>query len=206
MVKNTERRTLLLDAAIEVLAAEGARGLTFRSIDTEAGVPTGTASNYFASRDDLLAQVSNQLYVRFQPTSAELAEARCREPSRELVAELMRRLVHRLVERRTVYLALLELRLEATRRPELRETLTDRVRADLADNVAFHEQTGLPGGRDVVVLLYLALSGMVIEHLTLPGVLATDGELDELVDLVVDRVLPQPEGPTNSQYGPPQGG
>jgi DNA-binding transcriptional regulator YbjK len=45
------RRAALVEAAIEVLARDGARGLT------EAGVPGGTASNYFASRDELLHQV-----------------------------------------------------------------------------------------------------------------------------------------------------
>lgn len=55
--RNDERRAALLDAAIEVLAREGARGLTFRAVDAEAGVPAGTASNYFANRDDLLTRV-----------------------------------------------------------------------------------------------------------------------------------------------------
>jgi AcrR family transcriptional regulator len=56
MVTNPDRRIALLDAALDVLAEEGARGLTFRRLDERAEVPRGTASNYFASRDDLLTQ------------------------------------------------------------------------------------------------------------------------------------------------------
>lgn len=58
MRQNLARRAALVDAAIEVLAREGARGLTFRAVDAEARVPNGTASNYFANRDDLLTQAA----------------------------------------------------------------------------------------------------------------------------------------------------
>ena len=44
MRQNPARRAALVDAAIEVLAREGARGLTFRAVDVEAAVPNGTAS------------------------------------------------------------------------------------------------------------------------------------------------------------------
>ena len=73
MRRNVERRTALVDAAIEVLAREGARGLTFRAVDAEAGVPTGTASNYFADRDDLLMQAGRRVYDRLRPDEATLA-------------------------------------------------------------------------------------------------------------------------------------
>jgi AcrR family transcriptional regulator len=189
VVRNPERRAALLDAGIDVLAEQGARGLTFRAVDAKAGVSVGTASNYFTSRDDLLAQLGSHVYVRFAPDPAELAEAAVGEPSRERVVELMRQLVHRITGRRPVYLALLELRLEATRRPVLRETLTRRVRADLVANVAFHEDAGLPGGASAVMMLYLAITGLLVEHLTLPGVLADEAPLDGLVDLIVRQVV-----------------
>lgn len=189
MVTNRERRFALLDAALEVLADDGARGLTFRRVDERAAVPRGTASNYFTSRDDLLTQVGPHVYQRFSPDEGEL-DAALAAQDRTQLAVVMRRVVGRLVERRTVYLALLELRLEATRRPELRDTLTSRVSEDLAGNVTFHEQTALPGDARTVLLLYLALNWLVTEHLTLPGVLESYGSLDDLVAVVVDRIAP----------------
>ena len=57
MARNLERRTKLADAAVKVLAREGARGLTHRAVDAEAGVPKGTASNYFASRDGIVEAI-----------------------------------------------------------------------------------------------------------------------------------------------------
>ncbi|SHH08081.1 TetR/AcrR family transcriptional regulator [Streptoalloteichus hindustanus] len=191
-MRNPARRAALVDAAIEVLAREGARGLTFRAVDTEAGVPKGTASNYFANRDDLLNQVGRQIHERLGPDPAALAETMRTPPSTELVTRLLRELVDRLSEDRAGYLALLELRLEATRRPELRAALTTTIEANLRENIRFHLDSGLPGDRETVVLLYLAMTGVVIEHLTLPDVLSPF-DLDTLITTLVTRTLPHPD-------------
>ncbi|MFI0814303.1 TetR/AcrR family transcriptional regulator [Streptomyces sp. NPDC021098] len=186
--RNDERRAALVDAAIEVLAAEGARGLTFRAVDTEAAVPAGTASNYFANRDDLLTQAGARVYERLQPDEETIARQQASTRDREGYAALMRELVGRISAFRTGYLALLELRLEATRRPALRAVLTERVRADLAANVAYHEESGLPGDATAVRLLYLALNWLIVEQLTLPDVLS-EAERDALVAAAVERVV-----------------
>ncbi|MEU9474152.1 TetR family transcriptional regulator [Streptomyces sp. NPDC048191] len=187
--RNDQRRAALVDAAIEVLAREGARGLTFRAVDGEAAVPPGTASNYFSSRDDLLTQAGARVYERLQPDEATIARQRSAGRDRETYAELMRELVGRVASFRTGYLALLELRLEATRRPELRAVLTERVRADLAANVSYHEDAGLPGDATAVKLLYLTLNWLIVEQLTLPDVLS-EAERDALVTAAVERIVP----------------
>lgn len=186
--RNDGRRAALVDAAIEVLAREGARGLTFRAVDTEAAVPTGTASNYFGNRDDLLTQAGARVYERLTPGDAEIERQRTAKPDKETYVGLMRDVVGRVSGFRTGYLALLELRLEATRRPELRAVLTERVQADLAANLAYHEASGLPGDATAVKLLYLALNWLIVEQLTLPDVLSED-ERDRLVEAAVQRVI-----------------
>jgi DNA-binding transcriptional regulator YbjK len=186
--RNDERRAALVDAAIEVLAREGARGLTLRAVDTEAAVPPGTASNYFANRDDLLTQAGARVYERLQPDEAIIARQRAAGPDRETYATLMREVVARVSAFRTGYLALLELRLEATRRPGLRTVLTERVRADVAANVAYHEASGLPGDATAVRLLYLALNWLIVEQLTLPEVF-TEAEREQLVNAAVERIV-----------------
>ncbi|MET8686373.1 TetR family transcriptional regulator [Streptomyces sp. NPDC004732] len=186
--RNDGRRAALVDGAIEVLAKEGARGLTFRAVDTEAGVPTGTASNYFSSRDDLLTQAGARVYERLTPDAAEVERQRAAKPDKETYVELMREVVGRVSGFRTGYLALLELRLEATRRPELRAVLTERVRADLAANLSYHEASGLPGDATAVKLLYLAFNWLIVEQLTLPDFLS-DAERDALVAAAVERIV-----------------
>ncbi len=49
------RAELIGETAIEVLAAEGARGLTHRAVDRAAGLPPGSTSNYARTREALLA-------------------------------------------------------------------------------------------------------------------------------------------------------
>ncbi|GHB03769.1 TetR/AcrR family transcriptional regulator [Streptomyces termitum] len=186
--RNEERRTALVDAAIEVLAREGARGLTFRAVDAEAAVPTGTASNYFANRDELLTQAGARVYERLRPDEATMEETRTAPRDTETYVRIMRELVGRISAFRTGYLALLELRLEATRRPALRAILTERVRADVEANVAFHESSGLPGDATSVKLLILTLNWLIVEQLTLPDVFSEE-ERDALVTAAVERIV-----------------
>ncbi|MBE1492692.1 TetR/AcrR family transcriptional regulator [Plantactinospora soyae] len=195
MRQNPARRTALLDAAIEVLARDGSRGLTFRAVDVEAAVPNGTASNYFTNRDDLLGQVTGRTRERFTPVEAEV-EATMRAPrTRSLVTQLMRDLYGRMLRDRSSYLAMLELRLEATRRPELQAALTEVFTANLRDSIRFHLDAELPGDQTTVLVLYLAMSGLLVDDLTVPGVLAPF-HLDELIANLVERILP-PEAPSD---------
>jgi AcrR family transcriptional regulator len=185
--RNPERRAALLDASIEVLATEGARGLTFRAVDQQAGVPAGTASNYFSSRDEILRHAGERVYERLVD-DAVLAGGLAGARDRARVTELMHELVDRVAAFPTGFLALLELRLEATRRPELREVLTRRIRADVEFNVGYHEKSGLPGDGTMVVLLWLALNWLIMERLTLPD-LFTEQQRRDLVTALVDRLL-----------------
>ncbi|MEU6366723.1 TetR family transcriptional regulator [Streptomyces sp. NPDC046931] len=204
MRQNPARRTALLDAAVEVLAREGSRGLTLRAVDKEAAVPTGTASNYFANRADMLAQVMERTRERLTPDPAELADTMNAAPSQELVKTLMLQLVDRMRRDRSSHLAMLELRLEATRRPELHTELTRFFTAELEANTEFHLGHGLPGDRTGVVLLYLAMLGLIVDDLTVPELL-TPHRLDALIDVMVTRLLPEeaacPPQPTSRSEG-----
>ncbi|MGV9291047.1 TetR/AcrR family transcriptional regulator [Streptomyces sp. NPDC003719] len=195
MASNPERRAALVDAGVEVLAREGARGLTFRAVDTEAGVPVGTASNYFTGRDDLLRQIDTRLHQRLAPDPEVVADLLTRPKDRSLVTAFMRDLTDRATRDRTGYLALLEMRLEATRRPGLLASYTRSVRGDLEEGMEFHRAAGLPGGDETVVVLYLAMLGLILEHLTLPdvltGVLPTTDVPDGLVERIVATVVPE---------------
>jgi DNA-binding transcriptional regulator YbjK len=185
---NPERRAALLDAAIEVLAREGARGLTFRSVDQEAAVPAGTTSNYFANREEILTQAGERVYERLEPDEAVTAAGLTGPRDRARLTELMHEVVARVAAFPTGFLALLELRLEATRRPELRAILTRRIRADLDANIGYHEKSGLPGDATTVVLLWAALNWLIVEQLTLPD-LITPQQRHDLVVALVDRLL-----------------
>lgn len=183
MRQNPERRAALLDAAIDVLAREGSRGLTLRAVDAEAGVPTGTASNYFANRAQLLVQILHRTRERLTPEPADL--------SGELdTKELLVRLLERMRRERNVHIAMLELRLEGIRRPELQAELAEFQREELEANIAWHLETGLPGDRQGVVLLYLAMLGLIVDDLTAPAMLDAYPP-EHLIDTMVERLLPR---------------
>jgi DNA-binding transcriptional regulator YbjK len=57
----SDRVQVLADAAIRVIATSGLRGLTYRAVDEEAGLPHGSTSNRFRTRDDLVAGVVKRM-------------------------------------------------------------------------------------------------------------------------------------------------
>jgi DNA-binding transcriptional regulator YbjK len=188
--QNPARRTALLDAAIDVLAREGSRGLTLRAVDARAGVPVGTSSNYFRNRDELLLQLMRRTNERIAPDPEQVADVMRAEPSTDLVALLLRQVHERMEADRAGYLAMLELRLEGTRRPELGRELTKNRAEVLEESVRFHLDAHLPGDRADVVLLYLAMSGMILDDLTVPEVLAPYAG-DDLIGELARRLLPK---------------
>lgn len=187
MRHNPARRAALLDGAIEVLAHEGSRGLTLRAVDARAGVPNGTTTNYFANRAELLAQVMTRIQERLTPEETQLADTMREKPSTELVATLLKQLLGRMRADRSSWLALMELRLEATRRPELHAELTRFFTAQLEANISFHLDGGLPGDRTSVILMYLAMVGLIVDDLTVPDLLAPHSA-DQLIDELARRL------------------
>jgi DNA-binding transcriptional regulator YbjK len=55
------RRRILCDAAIQILADEGAKGLTHRKVEQQAGLPDGTTSSYFPTRSALLRATAERV-------------------------------------------------------------------------------------------------------------------------------------------------
>lgn len=49
-----DRRTLIADTAIDLVAAAGLRGLTHRAVDGAAKLPAGSTSYYFRTRTALI--------------------------------------------------------------------------------------------------------------------------------------------------------
>ena len=57
----SDRETKILDAAIQVLGTRGTRHLTHRAVDEQAGLPLGSTSNRFRTRETLLARVLRRI-------------------------------------------------------------------------------------------------------------------------------------------------
>ena len=113
------------DAAIAVLADQGARGLTHRAVDHAAGLPPGTTSNYARTRAALLTLALSRI------AELDLAEGSAGVAGSGL-ADAVAQMVHGWITepgQRQRFLARLELAFEATRRPELRAAYDEMGRA-----------------------------------------------------------------------------
>jgi len=183
-----DRRAALADAGLDLLAAEGMRGLTHRAVDRAAGTPDGTCSNYFRTRAALVEALAHRLFYRLTPDQAALDAEANAPPTRDQWVKLMLALVHRARTQPGLHIALWELRLEATRRPEIVPVLTEVVRHNFDLDVAFHRLTGLPGGSDEIRLLHFALNGLILEAITLPDALGP-WDLEQAVADIVDRLV-----------------
>ncbi|HEV7648896.1 MAG TPA: TetR family transcriptional regulator [Actinophytocola sp.] len=121
----SDRRTLIADATIGTIAREGMRGLTHRAVDRAAGLPEGSTSYYFRTREALLFAALARM--------AELDTADIGEPpdmhgpaDLDLLSGLLAQVMRAwLTTGRDRTLARYELSLEATRRPELRAKMTE---------------------------------------------------------------------------------
>ncbi|MFI6938279.1 TetR/AcrR family transcriptional regulator [Streptomyces sp. NPDC050418] len=183
---NQERRDRLRDAAIEVLAESGSRGLTHRAVDAVAEVPQGTTKNYFPTREALLRAVMERI--------VELHAAIPRVPpdDRAGLAALLRGLLEHVVGAGCVRVrALLELQREAVRSPWLAVPLDTFAAADFAFLERAQRSAGLPVTPERAAALVLALHG-ALPHLVAAGpatrTAAGLDDLDRFVNGLLDAV------------------
>ncbi|MFE9372969.1 TetR/AcrR family transcriptional regulator [Streptomyces sp. NPDC006711] len=167
----SERRTLLADAALDVLADEGIRGLTHRAVDRKAALPPGTTSAYFRTRAALLTGLVTRLVQLDQAELRTTAEAL--PPIRtagELVdgmALLSRQRLTGEGRRRT--LARYACAVESVRDPELREILVPRQNAGREAVRQFLAGQGVPDVEDRTHTLLMCVDGLVFDRLVSGG-------------------------------------
>ncbi|MFJ1756492.1 TetR/AcrR family transcriptional regulator [Kitasatospora sp. NPDC088134] len=192
---NHERRDRLGDAAIEVLAASGGRGLTHRAVDAAAHLPQGTAKNYFPTREDLLRATAERCAAQYREISGQLAAAGPPADRGALAALLVGLLDDVAGPGRPRMVAYLELQIEAARRPELAPVVDAIAAADLADLEALQQAAGLPVTPGTAAALALALHGALL-HLVArgPATAATARagleDTDRFVRTLLDAVYP----------------
>ena len=119
------RRAAIADAAITTLARDGMRGLTHRAVDRAAGLPEGSASYYFRTRQALLKATVERL-AELDSTEMVPSISLPVQSGHELdaFATAAAAIIESwLTNGRERQVARYELALEATRRPELRDAL-----------------------------------------------------------------------------------
>ncbi|MDO5084245.1 MAG: TetR family transcriptional regulator [Arachnia propionica] len=166
MVFNPARRAVISEAALEVLGREGARAVTHRAVDAAAGVPQGTCANYFSSRAELFAGMAERIFGLLEPDAVQLARLAAL-PLSEAEGEYVSHVVERLLRRPELARALIELRLEASRNPDVSGALSEFLRGGFQADVDFHESRGLAGGAQRVLLLHHLVNGIILDAVTI---------------------------------------
>jgi len=118
------RREQILEAALRVIGRSGREAITHRAVAEEAGVPLGSTTYYFDSREDLLGQALEHVARTEAERHVRLGlEFRKATTARQLADMLLEQLIFEIKDR-DAYVAEYELWLVASRRPDLREPAT----------------------------------------------------------------------------------
>ena len=151
-----DRRVLICDAAIRVLAGTGARGLTHRAVDLEADLPIGSTSYYARTRQALLDLVADRL-VEIDLEDVGTPSA----PGGDLAALLR---VWSAPDRRAQVLARYELFLESARNPAVADRLRGPRERFAQVCQAALERADLAPSPQAGLLLTAAVEGLLLNE------------------------------------------
>lgn len=187
---NLRRRRALADAAIALLADEGVHGLTHRAVEARAGVPAGTATNYFRNREALLVAAAERvLELHFADMAAATEGMAGPTGADELIDMIAASLWGAATVLRDRYLAIFELRMEARRRPALEAVLGRLERTAVADTVGLHAVLGTAASEAAVANLATLYGGALFALVTGPAGAFDEAGVRRLVAAMVCGAL-----------------
>ncbi|BBC98006.1 TetR/AcrR family transcriptional regulator [Streptomyces griseofuscus] len=168
---STDRRTLLADTAITVLADTGIRGLTHRAVDRAAELPAGTTSAYYRTRQALVTALVRRLVALDQAELERLGELLpVPRSAAELAAGIGELIQARLTgEGRRRTLARYACAVESVHDPALREILVPRENRARRSVCDFLAAQGVADAEERTVWLLLCVDGLVFDRLVNGG-------------------------------------
>lgn len=169
---DTDRKTLIADAAIALLGSAGAKGLTHRAVDAQAELPDGSTSFYCRTRSDLLAlTLKRHAWIDLQDLQAD-AEHMARDgfDRDQFIELLMARLAHWLSPSRRAHLvARFQLILMAVSDPSLASTLAEQRQQFLHGTQAALKRLGVRHPSKVASRLVATVDGILMDHIHAGG-------------------------------------
>ncbi|GAA4585950.1 TetR/AcrR family transcriptional regulator [Planotetraspora phitsanulokensis] len=173
---NPARRRALTDAAIDLLAVSGAHGVTHRAVEKAAGLPYGTASNYFRSREALLVATAERIVELHHADMDQAGQHTASARTESAPADVMEHVVDLLADSlfgaatalRSRYLAIFELQLEAVRRPVLASALAGLQEGSMRFTAGHHTELGLPIPPERIPVLIALYGGALFTLVTAP--------------------------------------
>jgi DNA-binding transcriptional regulator YbjK len=170
------RRELVLDAAVAVIAADGAGVLTHRAVAATAGVSLASVTYYFPGIAELRQAAFDHAGSRIGLAFRALVDAHHDQP--DLLPELTGNHAKTLVEAsRQDSLAVFEMILAASHEEELQPTVKE-LDGHLADLLAPYV-----GDRETALLVTAGIQGLILNQLA-GGEASGDALRDNVADLI----------------------
>jgi DNA-binding transcriptional regulator YbjK len=180
--RGAARRRQILEATLRVIGRGGIAAVDHRTVAADAGVPLGSTTYYFDSKDDMVSQALH--HVADEETER-LARDRA-ELEGKTPAAVRRRLTDHVLSSvaadRMLLLAHYQLYLESARREELRPAAELWDAAYRAFYARALEILGAPDPVERAALLCVSLDGLILQHLARAG---DEGELRERAEQIV---------------------
>lgn len=182
-----QRRLAILDATLHVMGAGGIDAVTHRKVAEAAGVPLGSTTYYFESRDDLIRQACRHYFAGVLSfADALVGEFTVRDP--EALVEYWVQLVHRQLEERDLLLAEYEIFLYAARDDMLAKDLNAWERAATGRLGDALERFGVHRPLESARLFQNAVRGYELERLTHAG--TTEAQLRDRLRTIMNAIVP----------------
>ncbi|MFE3060211.1 TetR/AcrR family transcriptional regulator [Nocardia sp. NPDC059239] len=169
MARGAARREALLEAAIRLLAREGARAVTHRAVAAEAGTTHGNARYYFGTLDQLLDEALRQLAARQIDEVRALFDGLPDVDVPQRITRLTHYVAGTLAGDRDSSIARYEFFLEVARRPNLRASLDEWGATQRAAFAAELRGAGATDPEAAAADLLNLINGLILEQLALPA-------------------------------------
>jgi AcrR family transcriptional regulator len=183
------RREQVLDAAITVLGESGMHGLTHRRVDAAAGLPAGSTSNHFRTREALLAAVVERFADRERENWEEIATRMCPTTPEELAEAMAVFARDATGPNRTLTLARYAILVEAAVNPALRAQL---LRTGARVNAWFSNWVRIAGSTrpdlDAPIIMNYG-TGVILHDLAIPD--PAFDPTEQLMALVTSVIRPR---------------
>ncbi|RDI47185.1 TetR/AcrR family transcriptional regulator [Nocardia mexicana] len=126
-MSTTDRRTRIIDAAIDLIATQGLRALTHRALDTALELPAGSVSYYFRTKRALIEAIVDRIATRsrtdFEDARLDSPQPSTAEPD-EIARGIAQWLDRLLAHRRNHLIVRHALIIDQLGDPELHQRLT----------------------------------------------------------------------------------
>lgn len=163
------RRLAILDATLRVIAAGGVDDVTHRRVAAEAGVPLGSTTYYFASRDDLLREAFRRYAAGVFASLTDLERALPSTPTVGGVVEFLVELARREFASPEILIVEYEFILRAARDEDLAREFNAYERTLVARLAEALERLGAAQATSAARTLIGLFRGFELERFTRPA-------------------------------------